>query len=118
MLQCSLLVEKYCSNSNLKNGDGEAVGVSFWGVFSLKLVLKKPLEMLSEKIEEREREKEHITERVGEKAGGDQVSLEGQSWRRSAFTKQQRLLTPRLGQIGLTFFFFSLFSCFDSTLLL
>ena len=30
--------------------------MSFWGVFSLKLVLKKPLEMLSEKIEERERE--------------------------------------------------------------
>ena len=31
LLQCSLLVEKHCSNSNLKNGDGEVVGVSFWG---------------------------------------------------------------------------------------
>ena len=45
-LQCSLLVEKHGSNSNLKNGDGEAVGVGFWGVFSLKLALKNPLEML------------------------------------------------------------------------
>ena len=33
MLQCSLLVKKHCSNSNLNNGDGEAVGVGFWGVF-------------------------------------------------------------------------------------
>ena len=97
MLQCSLLVEKYCSNSNIKNGDGEVVGVGFWGVFSLKLVLKKPLEMLSEKIEEREREKEHSREREGEKAGGDQELLEGQSRRRSAFTKQQRLLITRIG---------------------
>ena len=48
MLQCSLLIEKHCSNSNLKNGDGEVVGVGFWGVFSLKLALKKPLEMLSQ----------------------------------------------------------------------
>ena len=46
MLQCSLLVEKHYSKSNLKNGDGEAVGVGFGGVFSLKLALKKPLEML------------------------------------------------------------------------
>ena len=33
MLQCSLLVKKHCSSSNLNNGDGEAVGVGFWGVF-------------------------------------------------------------------------------------
>ena len=33
MLQCSLLVKKHCSNSNLNNGDGEAIGVGFWGVF-------------------------------------------------------------------------------------
>ena len=26
MLQCSLLVKKHCSNSNLNNGDGEAIG--------------------------------------------------------------------------------------------
>ena len=44
-LQCSLLVEKHCSNSK-KNGNGEAVGVSFWGVFSLKMALKKPQEIL------------------------------------------------------------------------
>ena len=48
MLQCSLLVKKHCSNSSLNNGDGEAVGVGFWGVFFflLKLTIKKPLEML------------------------------------------------------------------------
>ena len=46
MLQCSLLVEKHCSNSNLKHGDGKGVEVDFWGVFTLKLALKKPLEML------------------------------------------------------------------------
>ena len=46
MLQCSLFVEKHCSNSNLKHRDEEAVGVGFWGVFTLKLALKKPLEML------------------------------------------------------------------------
>ena len=53
--------------------------------------------MLSEKIEEREREKEHSREREEEKAGGDQELLEGQSRRRSAFTKQQRLLIARIG---------------------
>ena len=59
-----------------------------------------------------------------DKAGGDQVSLEGQSRRRSAFTKQQRLVrlptaaipppTAGLGQIGLTLFFFLIFLfCFN-----
>ena len=51
MLQCYLLVNKHCSNSNLNNGDGEAIGVGFWGVFFsflLKLTIKKPLEMLLE----------------------------------------------------------------------
>ena len=46
MFQCSLFVEKHCSDSNLKNGDGEVVGMGFWGVDALKLALKKPLEML------------------------------------------------------------------------
>ena len=46
MLQCSLLIEKYCSNSTLKNRDREVVGVGFWSVDALKLALKKPLEML------------------------------------------------------------------------
>ena len=41
MLQCSLLVEKHCSNSKKINGDGKVVGVGFWGVFSLKLALKR-----------------------------------------------------------------------------
>ena len=45
MFQCSLFVEKHCSDSNLKNGDGEVVGMGFWSVFSLKLALKKPLEI-------------------------------------------------------------------------
>ena len=46
MLECSLLIEKHRSNSNIKNGDGETVEVSFWSIFSLKLALKKPLEKL------------------------------------------------------------------------
>ena len=46
MLQCSPLVEKHGSNSNLKYRDGEAVEVNFWIIFSLKLTLKKPLEIL------------------------------------------------------------------------
>ena len=41
MLHCSLFVENHDSNSNLKNGDGKAVEVGFWGVFSLTLTLKK-----------------------------------------------------------------------------
>ena len=45
MLQCSLLIEKQCRNSK-KKGDGEAVRVGFWSVLSLKLALKKPLEIL------------------------------------------------------------------------
>ena len=47
MLHCSPFVENHDSNSNLKNGDGKAVEVGFWGVFSLTLALKKPLEIPS-----------------------------------------------------------------------
>ena len=43
MLLCSLLVEKHYSNSNLKNGDEEIVGVDFQGIFSLKLTLMKAI---------------------------------------------------------------------------
>lgn len=43
MLQCSLLVEKHDNNSNLKNEDGEAFGVSFWGVFLSKIDFKETI---------------------------------------------------------------------------
>ena len=66
----------------------------------------------------RERGRKNAPRRDREKAGGDQVSPEGQSRRRSAFTQQQRLVrlptaaipppTARLGQIGLTFLFYFL----------
>ena len=41
MLHCSLLVEKHGSNSNIKNGDGEADGVGFWGYFLSKISFEK-----------------------------------------------------------------------------
>ena len=50
MLHCSPFVENHDSNSNLKNGDGKTVEVDFWGVFSLTLALKKPLEIPSVKV--------------------------------------------------------------------
>nr|XP_023892888.1 uncharacterized protein LOC112004883 [Quercus suber] len=50
------------------------------------------LKALGQRKQKREREKERSRGREGEKAGGDQVSPEGQSRRRSAFTKQQRLV--------------------------
>jgi len=42
-LQCSLLVEKHRSNSNLKNEDEEAIRVGFMGCFLSKIGFKEAI---------------------------------------------------------------------------